>query len=41
MQGTFLPPKKSTKNFDIKQREVMEIRVFFSDGTYESYLPAK
>lgn len=34
-------PENAVKNFDIKQREVMEIRVFFSDGTYESYLPAK
>ena len=34
-------PENTVKNFDIKQREVMEIRVFFSDGTYESYLPAK
>ena len=33
--------ENAVKNFDIKQREVMEIRVFFSDGTYESYLPAK
>ena len=39
--GDLFAPEKSTKNFDIKQREVMEIRVFFSDGTYESYLPAK
>ena len=34
-------PENAVKNFDIKQREVMEIRVFFSDGTYESYLLAK
>lgn len=34
-------PENTVKNFDIKQREVKEIRVFFSDGTYESYLPAK
>ena len=34
-------PENAAKNFDIKQREVMEIRVFFSDGTYESYLPSK
>ena len=29
------------KNIDIKMREVKEIRVFFSDGTYESFVPAK
>lgn len=33
-------PENTVKNFDIKQREVKEIRVFYSDGTYESYLPA-
>lgn len=33
-------PENGAKNFDIKQREVKEIRVFYSDGTYESYLPA-
>lgn len=33
-------PEAIAKNFDIKPREVKEIRVFYSDGTYESYLPA-
>ena len=31
----------AAKEFDNKKREVKEIRVFFSDGTYESFLPSK
>lgn len=29
------------KNIDIKVRKVKEIRVFFDDGTYESFVPSK
>ena len=29
------------KNFDIKSRRIKEIRVFFDDGTYESFIPSK
>lgn len=28
-------------NFDIKQRKITEIRVFFDDQTYESFVPRK
>lgn len=31
----------SMKNIDKITREIKEIRVFFSDGTYESFVPAK
>lgn len=29
------------KNFDVHKREVKEIRVFFDDGTYETFVPSK
>lgn len=29
------------KNFDIPRRQVKEIRVFFDDGTYETFVPGK
>lgn len=29
------------KNFDTHKREVKEIRVFFDDGTYETFVPGK
>lgn len=31
----------AAKNFDFKQRQVKEIRVFFDDGTYETFVPSK
>lgn len=34
-------PEISAKNFDIKRRQVKEIRVFFDDGTYETFVPGK
>lgn len=34
-------PVVTAKDFDKISREVKEIRVFFSDGTYESFLPSK
>lgn len=33
--------KNDAKNIDIKKRQVKEIRVFFDDGTYETFLPGK
>ena len=32
---------KNSKNFDIRPRQVKEIRVFYDDGTYESFVPQK
>lgn len=29
------------KNFDMPRRQVKEIRVFFDDGTYETFVPGK
>lgn len=34
-------PSKDVKKFDVKPRQVKEIRVFFDDGTYESFVPQK
>ena len=34
-------PVSTAKDFDFKTRKVKEIRVFFDDGTYESFLPSK
>lgn len=31
----------TAKNFDFRQRQVKEIRVFFDDGTYETFVPSK
>jgi transcriptional regulator with XRE-family HTH domain len=31
---------KNAKNFDILKRNIKEIRVFFDDGTYESFVPS-
>lgn len=31
----------AAKNFDVKKREVKEIRVFYDDGTYETFVPSK
>jgi hypothetical protein len=31
---------KNAKNFDISERKIKEIRVFFDDGTYESFVPS-
>ena len=31
---------KNAKNFDISERKIKEIRVFFDDGTYESFIPS-
>lgn len=35
------PQKEVVKKIDIKQRKIKEIRVFFDDGTYESFSPQK
>lgn len=32
---------ETAKNFDVHKREVKEIRVFFDDGTYETFVPSK
>ena len=32
---------KNSKNFHIRPRQVKEIRVFYDDGTYESFVPQK
>ncbi|MBQ8097963.1 MAG: helix-turn-helix domain-containing protein [Bacteroidaceae bacterium] len=32
---------KSVKNIDLPKRTIKEIRVFYSDGTYESFSPMK
>ncbi|MCH5178597.1 MAG: helix-turn-helix transcriptional regulator [Prevotellaceae bacterium] len=34
-------PIAAANNIDYKKREVKEIRVFFNDGTYESFVPSK
>lgn len=31
---------ESVKNFDKRERKIKEIRVFFDDGTYESFVPS-
>lgn len=33
--------QETVKKVDIKQRKIKEIRVFFDDGTYESFSPQK
>lgn len=36
-----VPSQELPKIFDIKRRQVKEIRVFFDDGTYETFVPGK
>lgn len=40
-QWPVVAPTAASNNLDNKKREVKEIRVFFSDGTYETFLPSK
>lgn len=39
--GYRVEPSIEVKNVDIKKRLIKEIRVFFDDGTYESFVPQK
>lgn len=39
--GYRVEPSMEVKNIDIKKRLIKEIRVFFDDGTYESFVPQK
>lgn len=39
--GYRIEPSMEVKNIDIKKRLIKEIRVFFDDGTYESFVPQK
>lgn len=42
MRDTVVQPRQDVvKKFDIMQRKIKEIRVFFDDGTYESFSPQK
>src|SRR5574344_929167 len=36
-----LGPSVEVNNIDIKKRQIKEIRVFYDDGTYESFVPQK
>lgn len=38
---TVIEQIETAKNFDVHQRQVKEIRVFFDDGTYETFVPSK
>ena len=33
--------EKMVKNIDIKQRTITEIRIFYSDQTWETFVPKK
>jgi len=39
--GYRMEPSMEVKNADIKKRLIQEIRVFYDDGTYESFVPQK
>lgn len=40
-QAQTMPEEHSTKKVDISKRKIKEIRVFFDDGTYETFTPGK